>query len=217
MLLAKIISQSSTKLQSRQFLKITSNLSPSASPSNEDSNLLRHFKTSPSHENILKNLQILKNLRHLPSAPAPALCLGLAGLIPFVSAPLYIHNSGFFLPDVAFAQLAYGASILSFLGGVRWGLLVGDDKTDWPGYSWSVSPSLLAWVSLLVPDLTAGFLLNISGLLAAGVLDLQHSSYPAWLKGLRVILTLFAVLSLISSTVFLHTLASKKQPSDFLN
>ena len=47
---------------------------------------------------------------------ASALCLGLAGLIPFVSAPLYMFNSGYFLPDVATAQLAYGASILSFLG-----------------------------------------------------------------------------------------------------
>ena len=140
---------------------------------------MRHFKTSPSNGNILKNLHILQNLRNLPSAPAPALCLGLAGLIPFVSAPLYIYNSGFFLPDVAFAQLTYGASILSFLGGVRWGLLVADDKRDWPGYTWSVSPSLLAWVSLLLPDLTVGYLLNISGLLAAGVLDLKHSSYPA--------------------------------------
>lgn len=216
MLLAKILSQSSTRLQSRQFLKITSHLSPSSS-SNDDSKSVRHFQRSPSSGNTLKSLHILRNLRHLPSAPAPALCLGLAGLIPFVSAPLYIYNSGFFLPDVATAQLAYGASILSFLGGVRWGILVGDGKRDWAGYTWSVSPSLLAWVSLLVPDLTAGFLLTTSGLLAAAVLDLQHSSYPAWLKGLRVVLTLFAVLSLVSSTVFLHTLASKKQPSDFLN
>ena len=67
----------------------------------------------------LKNISVLSDLRCLPQGPGPALCLGVAGLIPFVTAPLYMANSGYFLPDIATAQLAYGASILSFLGGVR--------------------------------------------------------------------------------------------------
>ncbi|CAL4106346.1 unnamed protein product, partial [Meganyctiphanes norvegica] len=55
-------------------------------------------------------------------SPTPALVLGFSGLIPFVAAPFYMYYSGAFLPEVATAQLAYGATILSFLGGVRWGL-----------------------------------------------------------------------------------------------
>ena len=72
-------------------------------------------------------------LRH---SPAPALGLGLAGLIPFVAAPAYMvliifcndrqvksffpqYNAGVFLPSIATAQLTYGATILSFLGGVQ--------------------------------------------------------------------------------------------------
>ena len=79
----------------------------------------RQFSSSPVQNVNLKNISILSDLRCLPQGPGPALCLGVAGLIPFVSAPLYMANSGYFLPDIATAQLAYGASILSFLGGVR--------------------------------------------------------------------------------------------------
>ena len=79
----------------------------------------RQFSVSPVQNVNLKNISVLSDLRCLPQGPGPALCLGVAGLIPFVSAPLYMANSGYFLPDIATAQLAYGASILSFLGGVR--------------------------------------------------------------------------------------------------
>ncbi len=51
-------------------------------------------------------------------------------------------------------QLAYGASILSFLGGVRWGMLVtpGTPITgSWLQYSYAVAPSLVAWSALLMP------------------------------------------------------------------
>jgi hypothetical protein len=37
-------------------------------------------------------------------------------------------QTGVFLPGVATGQLAYGATILSFLGGVRWGILVRGKK-----------------------------------------------------------------------------------------
>ena len=79
-------------------------------------------------------LSAITGLRH---SPAPALGLGLAGLIPFVAAPAYMvliifdkcrlsslsvflqYNAGVFLPSIATAQLTYGATILSFLGGVH--------------------------------------------------------------------------------------------------
>ena len=168
-----------------------------------------------------KKMNILGDLKHLPSAPAPALCLGLSGLIPFVSAPLYMYNSGFFLPDVATAQLAYGASILSFLGGVRWGMLVagaGDDlPPSWGQYTWSVTPSLISWTALLAPSATVGVPICVTGLLMAAAVDLKQPSYPPWFRSLRFILTLFAVISLIMSSFFSYSLGSKKQPSDYLS
>jgi hypothetical protein len=41
------------------------------------------------------------------------MCLGEKSLI---SAPVYMLNCGFLLPDIVTSQLTYGAVILSFLG-----------------------------------------------------------------------------------------------------
>ena len=52
----------------------------------------------------------------------PALAYGLGGLVPFVTIPAHMVNAGVFIPELAYCHLAYGAIILSFLGGTRWGL-----------------------------------------------------------------------------------------------
>ena len=61
---------------------------------------------------------------------------------------------------VSTGQLAYGASILSFLGGVRWGMLVNPGAPiagSWLQYSYAVAPSLVAWSALLMPPVTGMF------------------------------------------------------------
>jgi len=144
-------------------------------------------------------LSAITGLRH---SPAPALGLGLAGLIPFVAAPAYMYNAGVFLPSIATAQLTYGATILSFLGGVRWGLLASGGPhlpPTWSQYSWSVTPSLIAWAALLIPNQAAATTLCAAGLTTALVLDLKQQGYPDWFRGLRLILTLGAVVSLLCS------------------
>jgi len=144
-------------------------------------------------------LSAITGLRH---SPAPALGLGLAGLIPFVAAPAYMYNAGVFLPSIATAQLTYGATILSFLGGVRWGLLASGGPhlpPSWSQYSWSVTPSLVAWAALLIPNQAAATTLCAAGLTTALVLDLKQQGYPDWFRGLRLILTLGAVVSLLCS------------------
>ena len=123
----------------------------------------------------------------------------------------------------------------------RWGMLVSGAGPDlpptWAQFTWSVTPSLIAWTAVLVPSLVVGNVLCVSGeevliyfqksifityiqiftgLLAAGVMDLSTKSYPPWFRGLRFLLTLFAVLSLLASSVFSYSLGSKKQPSDYL-
>lgn len=47
-------------------------------------------------------------------------------------------------------------------------------------------------------------------------MDLSTKSYPPWFRGLRFLLTFFAVLSLVASSVFSYSLGAKKQPSDYL-
>ena len=65
-------------------------------------------------------------------------------------------------------------------------------------YTWAVTPSLVGWSSLLLPQ-TQGGLLCILGLCSAGYLDLVQYGYPSWFKGLRFLLTTVAVLSLWST------------------
>jgi len=157
------------------------------------------LSTSASQEATPSIISAITGLRH---APPPALGLGLAGLIPFMAAPAYMYNAGVFLPSIATAQLTYGATILSFLGGVRWGLLASGSPLlppTWSQYSWSVTPSLVAWVALLIPNQPAATTLCVAGLTTALVLDMKQQGYPDWFRGLRLILTLGAVLSLLCS------------------
>ncbi len=92
--------------------------------------------------------------RQTTTLPAGAQALGFAGLIPFVAAAV----ASLALDEPSSRELAgrvllgYGAVILAFLGGVHWGLVL----RDRPGQSLKplaigVLPSLVGWVSLLLP------------------------------------------------------------------
>ncbi|MEE6495173.1 hypothetical protein FKM82_001972 [Ascaphus truei] len=164
-----------------------------------------HLKKRKLQEPEKRELDLLRyDMRTLKEAPKPALYLGLAGLIPFVSAPLLMSITTCYYPEVAFAQVAYGASILSFLGGARWGFAIPDSspaKPDWMNLANSTVPALLAWVALLFKDnMTEATLLLIMGLGIALHYDLALlPTYPSWFKALRAILTLVAIFSLVAT------------------
>ena len=145
------------------------------------------------------SLSIWDHLKEVRRAPVPALTLGLAGLSPFVSIPTYFSMNGVFSPTLAFAQVAYGASILSFLGGVRWGFSVADETSasvNWQNLGYSVTPSLIAWTALLLP-LKLSIFTVAGGLTFAAYLDVTMQGYTSWFKGLRLLLTFVAVISLL--------------------
>lgn len=147
------------------------------------------------------------SMKALTLAPKPALYLGFSGLIPFLSAPLLMAATQSFYPEVAFAQMAYGASIVSFLGGARWGFAIppgSPAQPDWMNLGNSVVPSLLAWLALLCKDnFTEGALVVIMGLGLSLHYDLTLlPGYPAWFKAMRTVLTLVATFSLVSTLVF---------------
>ena len=161
-------------------------------------------------------LVALDDLRQLPQSPRPALLLGAAGLLPFAAAPVLMLRAGHFSADLLHAQLAYGACILSFLGGVRWGLTLPDgapQPPDWANLTRSVTPSLVAWAGLLTPP-AAGGLLLIGGLGLAGYWDLVLVGYPAWFKALRFCLSVGAILSLWTALMCRWFLADRDQPAD---
>ena len=122
--------------------------------------------------------------------------LGYLGLIPFVAlAVLSLLLGPVHRVTLVFALLAYGATIVSFLGAIHWGLampIAGGQKLR---FVWGVVPSLLAWVSLLLP-VPFGLLLVAATLVACLLVDYAiypHCGLRAWL-GMRTILTLVATL-----------------------
>ncbi|XP_028857209.1 transmembrane protein 69 [Denticeps clupeoides] len=153
-----------------------------------------------------RDLDLLRyDMRDLKNSPKPALYLGLSGLVPLVSAPLFMAVTEAYVPELAFAQVAYGASIVSFLGGARWGFSIPEGspaKPDWLNLANSVVPSLIAWVALLFNSITQSATVVIIGLGVALHYDLSLlPTYPSWFKALRSILTLVAVLSLGSTLI----------------
>lgn len=160
------------------------------------------LKKRPQPEPPPRELDLLRyDMKELPKSPKPALYLGFSGLLPFVCPTLFMAVTETFIPEVAYAQVAYGASILSFLGGARWGFALPPSspaKPDWINLANSVVPSLLAWVAMLMSDtIVPATTTLIMGLGIALHYDLSLlPTYPGWFKALRSILTVVAAASL---------------------
>ncbi|XP_007480297.1 transmembrane protein 69 [Monodelphis domestica] len=159
-------------------------------------------------------------LTYLPNTPKPALYVALTGLIPFVAPPLFMMMRETYIPELAFAQMAYGASFLSFLGGVRWGFTLPEDspaKPDLMNLACSGAPLVFSWYAFLISEgLPGAIVMVIMGFGVAlhnEVFLLPH--YPNWFKALRIVVTLVAffsfVATLILKNVYLET--DLKQPA----
>ncbi|XP_023321295.1 transmembrane protein 69 [Eurytemora carolleeae] len=96
-------------------------------------------------------------------------------------------------------------------------LLVSILPASWAQYSWSVTLSLLAWCSLLLPEAGLGCALCAGSLALTAYLDLIQPGYPSWFRALRFILSTGAVLSLLATLFCIFTLGPKKQASDYLS
>jgi len=137
--------------------------------------------------------------------PSPAKWLGALGAIPFVFLALagpFIEAS--FQERAHFGLAAYGAVILSFLGGVHWGLAIADagsvqsNGATFARLGISVVPSLVGWGALLLSKpisllvLAAAFL----GLLLFDMHASRKAQTPAWYPKLRLPLTVVVAASL---------------------
>ena len=139
--------------------------------------------------------------------PHAAKYLGAAGVIPFVA----IAIAGPFLSDplknsAFLALIAYGAVILSFLGGIHWGLSIATSRDRGTGgasfrrLGVSVLPALIGWGALIVEPTVGIFILAVSfGLVLVVDLDASRKGEaPAWYPGLRWPLTLGVIASLLT-------------------
>ena len=106
------------------------------------------------------------------------------------------------------ALLAYGAIILSFLGGIQWGLAIarpGGASPDTLGGRLivSITPSLAAWGALLVPE-RAGLILLALSIAAMLWVDLRATRLgqaPAWYPRLRIPLSCAVIATLVLGAV----------------
>ncbi|PIP98299.1 MAG: DUF3429 domain-containing protein [Rhodobacterales bacterium CG18_big_fil_WC_8_21_14_2_50_71_9] len=137
----------------------------------------------------------------LRTVPPAARWLGLSGLIPFMAlAALSLMAPGPWDAVARGALAFYGAVILSFMGGCRWGLAaagMGEGPALRP-LALSVAPSLWAWIALMAPaPVDLGMLaLGLLALCAADVALTRAGGAPAWWPALRWPLTLGASVSL---------------------
>jgi hypothetical protein len=141
------------------------------------------------------------------SVPSAAAWLGGLGIVPFAGLSLALPFANDVLkPQLLFALFAYGAIILSFLGGIHWGLAIAAvpqcDDTLWRRIALSIMPSLVAWVALLTPS-SIGFLVLAAAFVAMLLVDLRASRMheaPAWYPKLRWPLSCGAVAALLLGT-----------------
>jgi hypothetical protein len=135
--------------------------------------------------------------------PPAALALGLVGAVPFWFAAVCFLAGGPLSPVQALSMaIAYGAVILSFLGGIRWGVALGpiDETRRKRDLALSVLPSLAGFAAFFTPP-HLGLSLLVSGLLLQALWDVTSADQgllPRWFGRLRIILTLAAATPLVA-------------------
>jgi len=150
-----------------------------------------------------------------PAALRSAQTLGHVGLLPFFALaaaawlPADALIGGWRAAHLAqFALVGYAATVLSFLGGVHWGVVVSSAsiqaKTARQMLGWSVVPPLLGWLALLLSLMGVRtwlvFAILIGDLLLARLMDGALMRHPSISAGgyleLRTRLTAGAMLAL---------------------
>ncbi len=141
------------------------------------------------------------------AVPEAAIWLGVFGLLPFGGSALSAAFLGEPYGGWAIAALmAYGAVILSFLGGIHWGVAIASDPGNGalPGRLMvSVAPSLVAWAGFLLP-LRVGLLVLAAGFAVILYVDIRATragEMPSWYPRLRRPLSIAVIAALLLSNI----------------
>ncbi|HVL59208.1 MAG TPA: DUF3429 domain-containing protein [Burkholderiaceae bacterium] len=135
--------------------------------------------------------------REIGTAQRMAWILGLVGAAPFVAHALFSWVSPpSEVPGILRSQVHYAAVILTFVGALHWGVILGapdahPDSRAFLALVWGVLPAGFAWiVSLYEPNISLALLGVALGLaLAVDVLLYRRSPVPPWFVVLRAVLT----------------------------
>lgn len=143
------------------------------------------------------------------SARTPAIVLGTGGLIPFVALAFMIYFDPGGRVQWANALIAYGATILAFVGALHWGVAMmqtASVRQSWLLMGWSVAPASMGWISLLVSP-ARGLALLLVGFALHQIVDLvvaRRERLPGWYLPLRISLSSVAALSLFAALSAMH-------------
>lgn len=129
--------------------------------------------------------------------------LGWSGLLPFIGGALAVAVAPPAWHETALrALVAYGAVIVSFLGGIHWGSPA--DAAHDGARRWGVMPSLLAWPLLLVPSSRLALIGVAVSLALCWAVD--RARFPAMglaaLLPLRTLLSGVAIVSCLVAAAF---------------
>lgn len=121
--------------------------------------------------------------------------LTLFGFLPFavLSIAMLVLGRAHPLFDVLTdAFRLYGAVILSFLGGIRWGLALNTQPASPPTIAISIIPAIIGWLAMFVPPVFSVGILLLA-FCAQGAWDstaLHSGKGPIWFARLRIVITL---------------------------
>ena len=132
---------------------------------------------------------------YTPPLTNTARLLGHLGLLPFVLGALlvWVVNAEAH-PYATLALAGYAAVIVSFLGGIHWGLAFRLSAPPASLFIWGVVPSLVAWLAVMMPA-SAG--LVVQGVMLVVCYLVDRRVYPQ--QGLAHWLTLRFRLSAVAS------------------
>jgi hypothetical protein len=145
-----------------------------------------------------KAIANVKNAYHL------LLVLTFAGVIPFLILVLMLQATWFSQSNILDCLCAYAAVILTFLGGIQWGLGVSkleDSTLRFPHvFTLSILPSLVAWLCLMLHSPRVKLITFIISFLFVlgvdGLLTLQKI-LPSWFLKVRLAITLIVITLLV--------------------
>lgn len=128
--------------------------------------------------------------------------LAVAGAVPFIllagAAFVLGHKHPTFGVAVD-ALRAYGAVILSFLGGIRWGIAIADPAHQNRDLLLSVAAAFAAWIAFFLPP-ASGIILLLVAFSAQGAWDslsFHHRGDRHWFARLRIVMTCVVAASLL--------------------
>ncbi|XP_073400566.1 transmembrane protein 69 isoform X2 [Dendrobates tinctorius] len=167
--------------------------------------------------------QMMQNYKdELRKTPRSAVFLSIAGLIPVVVAPLTMNFGGYYYPEMAFTQLASASCLLSFYGGIRWGISVPENspfRPDLLNFGIGTFLQFVAWTALVVShDILVAAVTVIGGLIVGALGGFRMlPPFPFWLSFLRNVCFLLTFCCILATMWFFAIYPEKSLKNEFQN